>query len=419
VKPAGVSAFGNNRKTHLFHRAWVVMPALSLATIVSIAASTELIARGLFPSSHSGYEQLFATADPSANQLVLPNTSYSEKSAESPYFVDYKFNSCGHRAGMECGPKPPGTYRIVMMGSSVAQGLYIPRELTFAAQLPRELSRITGRKIELYNAASGGKYRGGPTPALDFAKQFNEVMDEEPDLILWVITPNDIAHPAPGEPAPMTAASVHTTPLPAAQSSHLAKFWDSFWDRIANGTLGERLRFLWEQSKTSVMLRHILIEIESPDQYVKSYLKNEDDAAFLATKPDEKWQGSRLHFQAAAASYQERSNSAGLPFVAVLVPNRAQAAMISTGEWPQDYDPYKLDEDLRAFIVGHGGIYIDILADYRLVPNPERHYFPVDGHPDAEGHAMISKMLVKGLSSGAVPALRAASSPQNAAVRGR
>jgi hypothetical protein len=93
--------------------------------------------------------------------------------------------------------------------------------------------------------------------------------------------------------------------------------------------------------------------------------------------------------------------------------------MISVGEWPADYDPYKLDEEVRAIIESHGGIYIDILPDFRAVPNPERHYFPVDGHPDAAGHAMIAGMLAKELTSGAVPALKASPVSQSALSIGK
>jgi hypothetical protein len=86
--------------------------------------------------------------------------------------------------------------------------------------------------------------------------------------------------------------------------------------------------------------------------------------------------------------------------------------MISMGKWPDGYDPYKLDNELRAIITRHGGIYIDILPGYRALPNPEEDYFPVDGHPNASGHAIISGMLAKALTNGSIPALKAATQPQ-------
>ena len=81
--------------------------------------------------------------------------------------------------------------------------------------------------------------------------------------------------------------------------------------------------------------------------------------------------------------------------------------MISMSSWPPGYDPYKLGEELRTIITRHGGTYIDILPDYRNIMNPERGYYPMDGHPNVEGSAMIAKMLAKELTNGAIPALQA------------
>jgi hypothetical protein len=93
--------------------------------------------------------------------------------------------------------------------------------------------------------------------------------------------------------------------------------------------------------------------------------------------------------------------------------------MISLGNWPADYDPFKLDHEVRAIIESHGGIYVDILPDFRTAPDPEGHYYPIDGHPDAAGHAMIAKFLTSALTSGVVPALKANQPPQVASTRGQ
>jgi hypothetical protein len=117
-------------------------------------------------------------------------------------------------------------------------------------------------------------------------------------------------------------------------------------------------------------------------------------------------------FDSYAGDMEARANAAGVPLVIVLLPYRAHAAMISMGEWPAGYDPYKLDQDMRTIVTRHGGTYIDILPDYRNVPDPEEGYFPVDRHPNAHGHAMIARMLAKELTSGAVPALKVVAQPQ-------
>jgi len=124
-------------------------------------------------------------------------------------------------------------------------------------------------------------------------------------------------------------------------------------------------------------------------------------------------------FEFDASEFQRQAKAAGVPIVAVLVPDRVQAAMVSMGKWPAGYDPYKLDEELRQMIVSKGGIYVDILPDFRAIPNPEEHYFPVDGHPDADAHAVLAKLLARELTGGAVPALKAVSQRQVASEQDR
>jgi hypothetical protein len=336
--------------------------------------------------------------------------------AESKYLAEYRFNSCGHRAGMECGPKPLGTYRIVMIGSSMAMGLFTPREKTFAALLPPKLAQLTGRKVEIYNEASGGEFRGGPFPMRGSTVQFKDVLAQTPDMVLWVVTPMDVENATFEGPSPAQLAAMQEKANSPLQSGQAQNAFEKLKTVLVRGTFQEKLRFRWDQSRTALALKHIFYGTESQQEYVESYLKNEDDAGFLRTKLSPKWQSSMATFESYAAVFESDAKQAHIPFVVVLVPNRAQAAMISMGSsgWPTGYDPYKLDGEMRAIIERHGGTYVDVLPEFAKIPNPERHFFPVDGHPDAEGHAMLSDVLADGLTSGAVPDLAVAGQPKAA-----
>jgi hypothetical protein len=112
-------------------------------------------------------------------------------------------------------------------------------------------------------------------------------------------------------------------------------------------------------------------------------------------------------FDRDAAEIEGQAKVAGIPFVAVMVPLRAQAAMISRGEWPGGFDPYNVDHRLNSIIVSHGGTYIDILPDFRNIPNPEQYYFPVDGHPDAGAQAIFARLVASKFAAGVVPGLEA------------
>jgi hypothetical protein len=382
--PAGDS----EPKKKLPGRDWILLPAVGLLTIAVLAGATEMAARWAFPTWSQGLLDCFPKDNPTGDLPVHPNCTCSERITESKYTVEYKFNSLGNRENHELEPKKPGTYRIVLIGSSMTMGLFVPKERTFAALLPEQLSQATGRKIEVYNEAPGGKFRGGTYPTRDSVAQFDKVLAAQPDMILWVITPWDAVN------AGFNAAAAPAAPTgPAPQR-----------------TLADRLNYRWELTRSSIVLKHLLLANDSQDEYVRSYLRNEDFAGFLRAAPGPKWDAELKAFDDDVTQIQAKAQAAGVPFVAVLVPNRAQAAMISEGKWPEGYDPYKLDHALRDVVVRNGGTYLDILPDYSTIPSPEQNYFPVDGHPDSDGHAVIAKLLTRELSakfkSGAIPAAK-------------
>ena len=108
----------------------------------------------------------------------IPNSVCSGENPRKE-LVEYRFNSCGHRAGMECGPKPPGTYRIVMVGSSSACG----HGGAAGADLCRVAARGTLAADRTQESSSTTKpCSGGRRACIDL--RFNEVLAAKPDMIL-------------------------------------------------------------------------------------------------------------------------------------------------------------------------------------------------------------------------------------------
>jgi hypothetical protein len=302
---------------------------------------------------------------------------------------------------VEFGPKPPGTYRIVMVGSSIAMGFGVEREKTFAALLPGELSSRTGRRVELFNES----FAGGSGVAV----HLNEALAFKPDLILWILAPWDI------EQGVGTVQHVQ-------KSDRNVPFARRVWGRIkplfARTSFTGAIEETFDLTRTSLLLRHFLFESQS--QYVKYYLMSDDkEAGFLKIKPSEEWEERLRQFSVVVTENEAKAHTAGVPLVAAFVPNRALAAMISMGEWPIGYNPYKLADEMGSIITSRGGIYVDTLPGFGRIPNPEQHYFPVDGHPDAGGQAILANLLAKELTSGAVPALRVAAQSQLAQAQER
>jgi hypothetical protein len=402
---------GNEREKKLPRRDWILLPLLSLMSIALLAFVSNQIARRMFADSGTLGE---ACMVPNRDPTILggiPNSACWEKIPEGK-LIEYRLNSSGYRADVEFGPKLDGTYRIVIVGSSFAIGARTPIEKAFATRLPEEIRQRTGHKVEIYNEGMAGS--GGYPHVV--ALRVKSALLAKPDLVLWILTPWDAEHIADITPL---ANNVIDSGGPKRRL-HEAWARRSVRDivNIIWAAAPAKIRRIVSQTRTSLLLQHFLFESQS--QYVKSELMEPDEeVGFLKAEPTAKWRDNLRQFDSYAADIEVSAKASGTPFAAVLIPNRAQAAIISMGEWPAGYNPYKLDNELRSIIVSHGGIYIDILPDFRNVPNPEKGYFPVEGHLTAEGHAIVSDLLAKELTSGAIAELKATDQSQPPQERGR
>ncbi len=245
-------------------RDWILLPLFSFLTVFLITGSTELVARRIFRATTIGKPDVVkSTTDPLKPPRQKPNAVFWGKEPESS-LIQYRINSCGHRTDLECGPKAPGTYRIVMVGTSAASGFMVPVERTVATLLPPELSLRTMRKIELYNAA------GWQLPH-NLAADFDEVAAAHPDLILWVLTNHDVAFgalvPPDAQFAKYETRGFLGNAVNRLRAVGLSKFLASFPE-------------LFGYSKTALMLRHLLYQSQS--RYVQSYLTIRSFRAWLS-----------------------------------------------------------------------------------------------------------------------------------------
>lgn len=392
------------REAKLPRRDWIVLPLLSIATMAVVIVVLVIASHRLFRRPMATLERCLIRNDRSTGIRTIPNSTCSEQLAESD-LVNYEFNSCGHRAGVECGPKAPGTFRIVAVGSSFSFGSHVQREQTFAALLPAELSRRTGRRIELYNESLIGGWPRRVTLQLD------DILAAQPDMILWTFTPADLRF------ASLLVWS-DVDPVAVPEPVKKAGFAPATWYRIkasfANNSIPDAIAAVWNyetqvftNTRMGLLLENILYS--SQERYVSSYLNGSPaEVGFLRTDLDANWRSNLHDFDEDAAAIESRAVAAGVPVVAALLPNRAQAAMIPMGTWPQGFDPFNVTRELRSIITKHGGTYVDLLQGLRTIPNPERGYLRVDGHPDARGHAMLSQLLAAALTDGSVPALASA-----------
>ena len=210
-------------KVTLPRRDWILLPMLSLLTIVFMAVSTELLARRMFGQSATIVENCLHMPDPAKGVHGIPNAVCWVKDRETPP-IEYRFNSCGHRTDIECGPGRPGIYRIVAIGSSVVMGNLVQQEDALTTRLPIEISRRSGREVDLYNE---GMVSQLPQVA---ALRFEEVLAAKPDMVLWVLMPYDIAHVLI-DPAAMLASP--------PQGGFLARWWLRITEMLTQKSIRE------------------------------------------------------------------------------------------------------------------------------------------------------------------------------------
>ncbi len=385
------------KKLGLPRRDWILLPLLSLLTVILLSASAELLCRRVFSGSKTLLADCMVLDDPATGPRVIPNSVCREKAPESK-IAEYRFDSCGFREGVACGPKSPGTYRIVVVGSSSVLGEHVQGQETFASLLPQQLASRTHLKIDGFNAGMGWGFP--PTVPI----RMNQILSSNPDLILCAVSAGDIE-----------GAAVVIQVSQAEKQQQAQKFSGKVWMRVKQAldsrSLGVALPELFDRTRTSVVLRHLLFLSQS--QHIRATLAGSDqDLGFLKADFSSQWKDHLRDFDRDFATVSDKAKSAGVPLIVTFTPYSTQAAMISLDEWPAAYDPYKLDNEVHQIVERHGGTYVDILPSYRMIPNPDRGFYPVDSHANPAGHALIAHFLADALSDGAVPALDAGEKPE-------
>jgi len=131
-----------------------------------------------------GYAQPnFYVNDPIVGYVLRPGI-------EGPYQVEgksyVKINSDGLRDREHSITKPPGTYRIAVLGDSFTEAMHVPLEQTYVSLLeqnPPTCDPFAGKKVEVINFGVSG-YGTGP----ELLTLENKVWKYSPDLVVLLFT---------------------------------------------------------------------------------------------------------------------------------------------------------------------------------------------------------------------------------------
>jgi lysophospholipase L1-like esterase len=124
------------------------------------------------------YDNQDLCTEKSENSLLIYTFKPNKCNANSQGFIDYEYSY----------EKPKGTFRIVVIGDSVAQGAGVDLKETFAKVLENKLNKIN--KAEVIILA-----RTGYSTSQELVLLKDNAFNYNPDLIIWSYVLNDPADP--------------------------------------------------------------------------------------------------------------------------------------------------------------------------------------------------------------------------------
>jgi hypothetical protein len=381
-----VAQLSRAESTRLPKRDLFLLPLLSLLTVLVLFGVSEAATRVLWRAE---YSSACLVADPIEGYRFRPNCTVRGKIPESPW-ITYRYNECGYRSASSCGPKPPGTIRIAILGSSMSQALHVSYDDAYFSRAAVSLSRECGRRVDVQNLGVPGS-----SPAYA-ERHVQEALGLNPDIVLYLVVPYDLNQ----RMLPKGSSDPAGT-LPTASSAGIEPGESPL----------NRLEHLVIHSRALLMAQHLVFQ--NREAYIRAYLMYGDKADYLRQPFTPVWQQRFADFDVTIGDIADRLRHAGVPLVIVAVPSRAEATLLSSTEVPIHVDPYAFGRAIQTIAAKHRTGYVDLTGPISRIPNAEDLYYPVDGHVTSEGHKVIAEALSQKLQDGSVPAFSRCASPQS------
>lgn len=352
-------------------RDFLLLPLISLVTILLLWGGAELAGRIFF--AESGGESCLVKG--SSPQRMKPNCISHRKAAEGPE-IEMAYNDCGYRTRESCHVRAADGLRVVLLGASTAQGFKVPYDESFGARLSRTLTRACGRPVEVQNLAVPGY------ELVDSYMRLDEALALKPDAVLFLYGPYDIEAVSTPE---RLAARDHPQERKKAPHAH---------QQARPRPLFKRLVDMTADSRALVMVQHFLYS--DPLTYVKLFMMYGDKADYVRPPFSTMWQKRLAILDMLLDGMANKGRAAGVPLVQVIAPTELQVNLLHTAGG----DAAALDKKLTEIGAKHGVLTADGLPAFRDVGSPADVFYPVDGHLNGNGHALLAESVARRLTDG-------------------
>jgi hypothetical protein len=361
-------ALSSSSGATLPRRDYILLPLLSLLTMVVLFAGTEITTRVFWSSVDQGYCMYF---DPVVGPHGKPNCTSIVKIPEAPAAVVQRFNRCGYRSEASCGPKTAGTYRIAVLGSSIAEGFMIPYDKMLASQMTDNLKRAWRRNVEFENLAAEA------CPPIYSYRHVGEALKLAPNAVVLVVNPWDLEQQVDPKLLAMrdSPAPIDRAPAPEAKLSPL-----------------QQLQSWTHNSRTMLVAQHYLLR--NQDTFLKLYvMAGGDHTSFVRYPFDSAWRKRFEITDTLLGGMADKIHAAGAAFLVIAVPERAQVLMLHQHELPAGIDPYAFSREIRSIANKHGILFVDGLKAFSTCQEPEKLFYVVDGHATPPAHRIMGESI--------------------------
>ena len=344
-------------------RDYVLLPLIFIGTIVLLLAVGEVSARVVYAQDDSVEPCEYTT--PGGFRYRPLCTSHT-KVWEGPWVTQH-FNACGYRTAELCAPRPAGSLRVVVVGSSTARGALVNYDQSFAARASEAMSKRCGGLVDFQNLGTE------PWDVDRIDQRMPEALALKPAAIVMTIGPFDLVH--------LKDATQGAERAPVAPRHFQVR------------QVVDMLR----QSRLFLLMQYHLYS--DPAFQVRAFLLNTDPADYVRRPLSAVWQRRVDDLGALLGRIRAQTTPQDVPVLLVYIPERAQVALARMPNDPAGVDPLVLELALDRVAAQHGIQFLGTTKAFAAAESLDLLFYLTDGHPKGGAHAVMADVIEQALLS--------------------
>jgi hypothetical protein len=379
----------------------------TIAAIAAVVAGVEILLHAHAISDAIGFDDHWSTYKydrvlhhrhvPNSRGLVVDRMGYDG------YRAVVRYNSYGIREDKEIDvPKPPGCYRVLLLGDSMIEGAAVSLQMTLGKRLEHRLAAASTKfRFEVLNCGVSGW-----STCLEYIYYKNEGVILDPDLVILCFCLNDVSE----DYHYLKAMKTDETDLPIAVSP------DGIYihNRLILGAATFRRRM-----KLYALLKDFLLRPLDRSRALRRGGRFGLKRSLQFTRRDRVATSTLAIFKEKYSSQDEMvwnrtkryilaikeiadHNKQHMILVCIPFPHQVSHIQHQLGKqtWGTELKDYveeskKPQEVLRDFAMNNKMHFVDLLPPFKDVGRTEELFFSYDGHFNERGHELAAVTLTE------------------------